>query len=293
MRMNLSFRQNKSAGFTLIELLVVIAIIALLAAILFPVFQRAREKARSATCMSNLKQLGLGITQYTQDYDEGMPSGRWSPGGQDYCNWTYSIYNYVKSKNVFTCPDDTTNAASVGNNNVPAAPVPISYILNTWAVATAVNNYTPSTLASFNSPSLTLVLLECYGNYSDPSLFIPNNSNEPGDSFSAGGPGAYGASATFMATGNLGGHIFSSYPTNTLGRHTDGSNYLFADGHVKWLTGGEVSTGGDPQPGANQSQCAQDQTGCTWGGAGYYSAAATANMSDGHGHLFAATMSKI
>src|SRR6185312_8425918 len=88
-------------GFTLIELLVTIAIIAVLAAILFPVFARARENARRASCMSNLKQMGLGIMQYVQDYDETYPFGFYSvPGGTMY--WPMLIYPYVKSEQIFT-----------------------------------------------------------------------------------------------------------------------------------------------------------------------------------------------
>src|SRR4051794_34579971 len=93
-------------GFTLIELLVVIAIIAILAAILFPVFARAREQARRASCASNLKQLGLAVTQYTQDNDEHFPIGyNWRNMLTDPAGWAYEVYPYVKSQQVFLCPD--------------------------------------------------------------------------------------------------------------------------------------------------------------------------------------------
>src|ERR1051325_2644995 len=107
-------------GFTLIELLVVIAIIALLAAILFPVFSRARENARKSSCLNNCKQIGIGIAQYTQDYDEILPR-QWncangnSVGGGACPNtrWMDTVYPYVKSTQVFTCPSHTTNQAYV------------------------------------------------------------------------------------------------------------------------------------------------------------------------------------
>ena len=103
---------SRKTGFTLIELLVVIAIIAILAAILFPVFARARENARRASCMSNLKQIGLGIMQYTQDYDEHMPAGFLTNTGipypdgiaRTYQSWRVAIFPYVKSVQVFNCP---------------------------------------------------------------------------------------------------------------------------------------------------------------------------------------------
>jgi prepilin-type N-terminal cleavage/methylation domain-containing protein/prepilin-type processing-associated H-X9-DG protein len=105
----------KRKGFTLIELLVVIAIIAILAAILFPVFAKAREKARQSACTSNLKQIGLGLMQYAQDYDETMPfSYQWAAGpgtGISACsdgvyrrNWIMCIEPYVKNGQVFECP---------------------------------------------------------------------------------------------------------------------------------------------------------------------------------------------
>ncbi len=109
------------SGFTLIELLVVIAIIAILAAILFPVFGRARENARRSSCQSNLKQIGLGLLQYAQDYDEQFASTQyqdvadrhWYSDNTRYYKWMDAIYPYVKSEQIFDCP----SAAATGTTN--------------------------------------------------------------------------------------------------------------------------------------------------------------------------------
>ncbi len=110
-------------AFTLVELLVVIAIIGILAAILFPVFARARENARRASCQSNLKQIGLGLLQYSQDYDEILcadwfvtnPNTALSTQSQSVPNarykWTDAIFPYTKSEQIFTCPSATGDAA--------------------------------------------------------------------------------------------------------------------------------------------------------------------------------------
>ncbi len=99
---------KRKSGFTLIELLVVIAIIAILAAILFPVFAQAREKARQISCTSNMKQIGLAILQYQQDYDEAYPSSDWwnVPGGTSPVGWPTRVQPYIKNLAVFGCPDD-------------------------------------------------------------------------------------------------------------------------------------------------------------------------------------------
>src|ERR1700710_1124277 len=112
MKTNLISRTNgaRQMAFTLIELLVVIAIIAILAAILFPVFAQAREKARSATCMSNLKQCAIADLQYVQDYDEVhtfVYGGGPNDNGPFNQTWATVMYPYIKSYDVFKCPDDT------------------------------------------------------------------------------------------------------------------------------------------------------------------------------------------
>jgi len=118
---------SQKRGFTLIELLVVIAIIAILAAILFPVFAQAREKARMASCLSNLKQIGVATQMYAQDYDETMaawtfanyPAGLWgSPEWNNY-GWSYAFYfwqPYLKNVQVYTCPSAKDNFAGAANN---------------------------------------------------------------------------------------------------------------------------------------------------------------------------------
>ena len=113
--------RTSKQGFTLIELLVVIAIIAILAAILFPVFARVRENARRSACQSNLKQIGLGLAQYVQDNDERLPGV-----GIDNAaiSWKTRIFSYINNKQVFVCPSTGyKSSTSVGSSRaMPATP---------------------------------------------------------------------------------------------------------------------------------------------------------------------------
>ena len=128
---------QRRRGFTLIELLVVIAIIAILAAILFPVFAKAREKARQSSCLSNQKQIGLGMMMYAQDYDETIPQYRHDWPGRtvayEYCLWYWLVNPYVKNRQVFICPSQQEVATasykcSYGLNYVYVGQKPLARI---------------------------------------------------------------------------------------------------------------------------------------------------------------------
>ncbi|BDI30854.1 hypothetical protein CCAX7_29050 [Capsulimonas corticalis] len=214
----------KRTGFTLIELLVVIAIIAVLAAILFPAFAKVREKARQTSCLSNQKQLGLAVMQYNQDNDDHFP------GVQAYGQgWAGAIYPYVKSTGVYICPDDagtTATKVSYGLN--------INLTVTNWSQAT-----TTSALAA---PTKTVLLFEVSGNNADPSN-LNEIASATGWGMDAGGDG-YWHGVGYYATGDLGQPSHNSNDGgNKSGRHTDGSNFLLSDGHVKWLRPANVSAG--------------------------------------------------
>ena len=223
-----------SRGFTLIELLVVIAIIAILAAILFPVFAKAREKARQITCASNLKQIGLGLLQYVQDYDELMPRAGGAvtyPDGVQYMPWSTFITPYIKNGagtssvaqggNVFKCPSNpSTSTAFAGeagayqyscdyvtNFNQSFGGPTGDYYKGNGAFGNQGGDPIPPadvSVASFVAPASLIALFENNGKGSGTSAWNLDitNSNHLGAGFAG---------------------------------HTGVSNYLFCDGHVKAL----------------------------------------------------------
>jgi prepilin-type N-terminal cleavage/methylation domain-containing protein len=175
-------KQRRSQGFTLIELLVVIAIIAILAAILFPVFAQAREKARAITCVSNLKELALACIMYDQDYDEQYPGmWQWSPGayvsnGPYFMNLqipqnpeqTCETCPYVKNSQIYACPDHAIYDYNFGAPYPPVTDQSIyfSYGMaypNMWGTDVASPpDYFPVGVndAEFGNPAQSCMLLD-------------------------------------------------------------------------------------------------------------------------------------
>ena len=244
---NKALSENKS-GFTLIELLVVIAIIAILASILFPVFARARENARRSSCQSNLKQIGLAILQYTQDFDEKFPHGtRTNQSGQ---GWAGQIAPYAKSIQLFKCPSDSTPNTTFVPAGYTGPAYVSSYYYNQnfpgyFPYAAPFQNTTspPLLLSQLNQPARTVLAFEARSAYlyvnTDPAVPEATSASANGSDKFGGdpvtGPMWYQNSTIVNIPQNSG---FGS-----VGRHLEGSNFLAADGHVKWFNGDKISAG--------------------------------------------------
>jgi prepilin-type processing-associated H-X9-DG protein/prepilin-type N-terminal cleavage/methylation domain-containing protein len=249
---------RSTIAFTLIELLVVIAIIALLAAILFPVFAQAREKAREATCASNMKQLGMGAMMYLQDYDEQFmdqyrdheggdstvwPNGQYNqPNGQPYGwytgpqyamglhgitpNWAWLVNQYIKSPQVFACPDGY--ATWRPGTSTDAA----SYAYTNWIGDAGVYRGPAAKLAMIRQPANTILFFEtgklCWSVEQDGWTGSPWQYT--GKECTPYNPGPYPAPGNWW---NGHGVCPLCYP-DWLARHNLGRNYVFCDGHVKW-----------------------------------------------------------
>jgi prepilin-type N-terminal cleavage/methylation domain-containing protein/prepilin-type processing-associated H-X9-DG protein len=220
-------RLTRRRGFTLIELLVVIAIIAILAAILFPIFARAKQKAQQTMCLSNIKQLGLALISYATDWDGVFPYCGGTQGGKPTDVWnaswvkTYAnfdihvdqgaLWEYVKDRKVYTCPLDIKRRRSDGTL------FPLSYIMSD-----AVSLYSQDAI---KSPAMVLLLVEeddrsLGGNGANDGRFVPRGDAIPDDKWDpknevSGGP--------------------NDKVAGTLSeRHMKGGNYFYADGHAKW-----------------------------------------------------------
>lgn len=217
-------------GFTLIELLVVIAIIALLAAILFPVFARARENARRSSCQSNLKQIGTAAMMYTQDYDERLVPQRTT--GADGKNWSGLLDPYIKNVQIFVCPSQRrlhsvtfwlATATNYGFTYVgqPAVTNVVSGVESNAGIACPPANLTCQSNGRWNTWS---------------SLPVPAETIHIGDSVTW----QSGDGATYWGNGTSFLLYFNTNPTTGVAagspdpRHLQGANFLFFDGHVKW-----------------------------------------------------------
>jgi prepilin-type N-terminal cleavage/methylation domain-containing protein/prepilin-type processing-associated H-X9-DG protein len=204
---------TRRSGFTLIELLVVIAIIAILAAILFPVFARARENARKANCLSNLKQIGTAHMMYAQDYDEVYVPA-YTVSGTTY-TWNYQLLDsYIKNAGVWKCPS-SQQAQGYGYNYLVCGGRSLAWFNN---VAGTVSEC-----------DAALVSAATYAN-ADPTKWVEGGSAHwevhfpyRGDILSpVTADGSYSSSTT-------------SAPRRPFPRHSEGVNCLFVDGHTKWV----------------------------------------------------------
>jgi prepilin-type N-terminal cleavage/methylation domain-containing protein/prepilin-type processing-associated H-X9-DG protein len=226
-------------GFTLIEILVTVAIIAILAAILFPVFARARENARKAACMSNLKQIGLAMMQYTQDYDETYPTAWTTDTPSKIIYWYQVLDPYVKNKQVFICPtagkilksDGTVQHGGGYGYNMEGTACTVDYVTTTPGIGNGFgyrsgygNWCTPSgagplRLAEITEPSATIQITD------------PASNGSANNGYAAVGYSSI-SSMPVLHGGQVGPFTGGASTPPIEG----GGNYLFADGHVKFLT---------------------------------------------------------
>lgn len=189
---------KRSRGFTLIELLVVIAIIAILAAILFPVFARAREAARATSCKSNIKQMGLAFAQYVQDYDETWPKD--NLGGANNAGWADELQPYIKNTGIYQCPSEAVKTA-VG----PTANNYVDYSFSRRLGQTVSD-------ATLQKPASIIVLLDGY----------------------AGTAAARSGGCDLALNAGHGSNCAAAgWAKVAAPRHSETTNILFADGHAK------------------------------------------------------------
>ncbi len=230
-------------AFTLIELLVVIAIISILAAILFPVFAQARERARQTACLSNLKQTGLAILQYNQDFDENYPvsfyqapSGAFS-ASQTPVSWPRIVQPYLKNTQVFRCPSDASESGNVpGTGDTPATRYPVSYAYNYFLGG----NFSPTGIAGSTLPATvknaqTVMLMDGASLPTmgvDPAKWRQKLAPSPA---TVATPDTKNRSPWLLVHAGTPLVVSSADYGAPLARHQGRVNVLWADGHAKLL----------------------------------------------------------
>jgi prepilin-type N-terminal cleavage/methylation domain-containing protein/prepilin-type processing-associated H-X9-DG protein len=219
-------------GFTLIELLVVIAIIAILAAILFPVFAKAREKARQTTCINNTKQLLIAINMFASDHDEQIPCAFFNErtfGADTPSQWKATLYPYLKTSQVFVCPSDPYGAEKKVFAANKAADEPASYRYNNTLTARDSDGApaVPASLGDIKSPSEFIITSESQP-YPNPEVPISQGGQEWNQ------VAAYATQKEDQRAQIDPAQKFNGGPV-PYRRHSDGSVFGFSDGHAKWL----------------------------------------------------------